>query len=67
MARSELNDPTLAGLAGETPGGGELTDAGRAAAGRYWPASLALLALTPRIRRIVSSVRMCACRSMVAA
>lgn len=41
MARpTELDDPTLAGLAGETPGGGDLPTRRER---RYWPASLAVL------------------------
>lgn len=45
MAPTELNDPTLAGLAGEVPGGGDVPDdeRSRRAARSYWPASLALL------------------------
>jgi NitT/TauT family transport system permease protein len=43
MARStELDDPTLAGLAGEAPGGGDLPAERERA---YWPASLAVLVL----------------------
>ena len=45
MAQTELNDPTIAGLAGEVPGGESVpVHAGEAStARRYWPASLALL------------------------
>jgi NitT/TauT family transport system permease protein len=45
MAQTELNEPTLAGLAGEVPGGESVPVHGREAstARRYWPASLALL------------------------
>ena len=43
MARpSELDDPSLAGLAGEAPGGGDLPVRRERA---YWPASLAVLVL----------------------